>query len=245
MMHVSRVVYPLHLFSSTTLLYLFNQLDTSNQSYTLKRISDPSPTLSGNEIYLEGRFEVPFISTTTSRSGLPIAIRFELEQEQLSTILKNLHLFSCYYIGNPYLIFIGVTLIPIKEVLAKLHLPSKEAIVQQLFRSTLISKIKPLLAVKPKGIIYSRRTFIEFVYPVHPPDILAEWLNLLSQKLLNLEAYESLVQKSIVKQNETILQPISNLNTMNGNYNSTPPHEDPNLPFLLSRALRYSGITSV
>jgi len=167
--------YSLNNLTESQIQLLFNQIEREESPIVIRRISDHRFSLSPDDIILEGSFSQNMINSLSKGYPLPLSIKFEIKGISTEQIV-NYTTFE--WRENPK-IYCGVSLIPSYALQNYISYNDATHFINLIIKTQAPSIIRPLMAIKPKGVILSEGNNLTMVLPNHRIDFMLKWINTL------------------------------------------------------------------
>ena len=153
---------------------LFSHLDQLNSQVILKRLTNRAVTLSPDDIVLEGHFSNDLVAALAR--GFPPPLSFKVEVTSDPMVLRS---YSGFEWQPDTMLLCGISLLPFQKIQQMVGFDNAWHYLRLLTTTEVGSILRPLLAVKPKGLISIENRMIEFILPMHRIDFLLNWLEYL------------------------------------------------------------------
>jgi len=150
---------------------LFTHLDRLDSQVILKRLTDRSVTLSAEDIILEGYFSQEVIAALSRAFPPPLSFKVEMDNPEI------LRAYSAFEWQPSMLLYCGVSLLPFQTIQELVEFDNAWQYMRLLATTEVGSILKPLLAVKAKGLVAIDRQQVEFILPMHRIDFLKAWID--------------------------------------------------------------------
>ncbi len=164
MITVSRMVFNIDKISDSNLLKGKDWILEYGGQLVIRRMEGENFSLKGNDVFVDGIFDFEITMKLVEIFGNPLSVRFN--NINTENVIKNIKRASCFRASGNGEIFFGVFRFPLILLKKALGVNSgKEIYAMSLSSVKFIESARELLVCKPKGIVYSRRDFIEIVLP--------------------------------------------------------------------------------
>jgi hypothetical protein len=135
-----------------------------------------------DDLVLEGIFSETLIQNLSRAYPPPLAFKLQLHQD-ISTQMRQ---YSSFEWQEDPTLYCGVALLPFVDMQQMIAFDDAWHFLRLITTTQAATILKPLLAVKPKGVISWHKNLLHFVLPVHRMDFLQQWAEQLSQGTANL-----------------------------------------------------------
>ncbi len=176
---ISRLVFNARHIDDRTLLKGKEWIEHYEGQLIMRRINDQYRSLRNGDLLVDGEFTLKTGKKMIELFGDPLSIRFKTaSKENIGTALRELERRSCYKVQQHGVAFLGVFSHPLTTLKSVLKQQNTSTLFSNLFYNIEYMKtIKNYLLCKPKGTVYHRRDFIEFVYPLQNLNVLSTYLS--------------------------------------------------------------------
>ena len=189
MIKISRLVFNIDNVSDFNLLESKDWILDYEGQLVIRRMENRDLSLSGDDLFVDGMFELDAALKLIEILGNPLAVRFT--GGNMDTILRNISRASCYRARGNGEIFFGVFSVPLSLIKYVTGLNNSKEIFNLIFGSTrFLSQVKRLMVCKPKGAVYTRRDFVEVIFPSIPLIRLWDLINKWSREYFVIESNE-------------------------------------------------------
>lgn len=163
--------YSLNGVTESQMRLLFNILEKNSSQVIMKRVN-AAQALSADDIILEGVVSTDLV--TQLARGFPPPLSFKVESNQ--DLYPRLRSYCSFEWQNNPTLLCGVSMLPFVALQTMLTFDSPWQLLRLITSSQAGSILKPLLVVKPKGLLVISRNQVNFVMPMHRIDFLVKWL---------------------------------------------------------------------
>ena len=151
---------------------LFTHLDRLDTQIIVKRLTDRSVSLSPDDIILEGQFNQTIIAALAR--GFPPPLSFKVE---VSHGIEQLRRYCAFEWEPQQLLLCGVSLLPFTDMQQMIAFNNPWQYLRLLTTTEAGSVLRPLLAIKSRGLVAIQKNIAEFIMPLHRIDFLLSWLD--------------------------------------------------------------------
>jgi len=173
--------YSLNGISESQMDLLFSHLDRQESQVIVKRLSNRRTTLSPDDIVLEGMFSNTMIAALARAFPPPLSFKVEMTMG-----MEQLRRYCAFEWEPQQLLLCGISLLPYQTMQQMISFENAWHYLRLLTTTEAGSILKPMLAVKAKGLVALDRNYAEFILPLHRIDFLLAWLNQLAVKTVDL-----------------------------------------------------------
>ncbi len=186
--------YSLNGISESQLLVLFSQIESEQRQIIIKRISNPSYSLSTDDIILEGFFSKKFLSSLSQVFPPPLSCKIKVNNFDKQIISKYSSIdwvdqnkySSIEWVGQNIL-YAGITLLPTSQMQQMIGFSSNQQFFNLITTTRVGSVLKCLLLAKPKGLIAIQANIINIILPLHRVEFVLAWIDEIQKNTVTLD----------------------------------------------------------